>query len=252
MRPAFLIEVCANSAFSAIAAQEGGAKRVELCAALPEGGLTPSYGEIITAQKHLDIALHVIIRPRSGDFLYSDLEIESMEADIKLCQQLGVAGVVFGALTAQGEVDMPLCRRLLALCEGMSVTFHRAFDVCQDPFVALEQIIDLGFQRILTSGQAATALQGSPLIGQLVEQAAGRIQIMAGCGVNEHNIAQIAKETGAQEFHFSAKDTLPSAMQYRKEGVPMGGKVEIDEFAISISSAQKVKLALQALHSLPS
>ncbi len=246
----YLIEICANSAFSALAAQEGGAKRVELCTALPEGGLTPSYGEIVLAKKNLHIDLNVIIRPRSGDFLYSDLEIESMIADINLCKELGVHGVVFGMLTAQGDVDVARCQQLLEHCEGLSVTFHRAFDVCRDPMEALQCIIDLGFDRILTSGQAATAPQGSELLSQLVEQAAGRIVIMAGCGVNEDNIAQLAQSTGLREFHFSAKDTMPSQMQFRKEGVPMGGSVTIDEFAIYISSSQKIKNAINSLNSL--
>ncbi len=246
----FLIEVCANSAYSAIAAQEGGAKRVELCSALPEGGLTPSYGEIVTTQKNLSIDLNVIIRPRSGDFHYSELEIASMIEDICLCKKLGVHGVVFGVLTAEGDVDIPLCQRLLSHCDGLSATFHRAFDVCRDPYAALENIIDLGFERILSSGQAASALAGKDVLAQLVTQAGGRISIMAGCGVNEHNIAEIRQATQATEFHFSAKDTLPSQMQYRKEGVPMGGSVDIDEFAIYISSAEKVSNAVRALHTL--
>ncbi len=250
MNSPFLIEVCANSAYSALAAQEGGAKRVELCSALPEGGLTPSYGEIATAQKNLSIDLNVIIRPRSGDFHYSELEIASMIEDICLCQKLGVHGVVFGVLTPQGEVDIPLCKRLLSHCEGLSVTFHRAFDVCRDPFDALETIIELGFDRILSSGQAATALAGKEVLAQLVKQANGRISIMAGCGVNEHNIAEICQATQAHEYHFSAKDTLPSQMQYRKEGVPMGGTVDIDEFAIYISSSEKVRNALHALNNI--
>ena len=173
-RQDFKFEVCANGVESCLAAQEGGADRVELCAGIPEGGTTPSYGEIKTARRMLtSTRLHVIIRPRGGDFLYTPLELERMLADISMCKELGVDGVVFGCLTKDGEVDMDANRRLMQCAEGMSVTFHRAFDMCRNPQKALEDIIALGFDRILTSGQQPDAMSGAPLLKQLNEQADG-------------------------------------------------------------------------------
>ena len=149
----YAFEICANSAESCVAAQEGGANRVELCAAIPEGGTTPSYGEIRMARKLIDIRLHVIIRPRGGDFLYSPVEIETMEEDIRMARQAGADGVVFGCLTPEGELDMPAMERLMKAAEGMAVTFHRAFDYVKDPKQVLETLIQLGVDRVLTSGQ---------------------------------------------------------------------------------------------------
>ena len=200
----YKFEVCANSVESCVEAQRGGSDRVELCAGIPEGGTTPSYGDIVMARKLLiTTKLHVIIRPRGGDFLYSDLEREIMLEDVRMARRLGVDGVVFGVLTSDGDIDMDFMRQLMAESEGMSVTFHRAFDVCRNPFVALEQIIELGCDRILTSGQMPKAEDGVDLLKQLVEKAGDRIIIMPGCGVNAGNIAKIAQITGAKEFHFS-------------------------------------------------
>ena len=180
----YLFEVCTNSVESCIAAQEGGANRVELCAGIPEGGTTPSYGEIAMAREVLTTTrLHVIIRPRGGDFLYSPIEIKTMLKDIEMARRLGADGVVFGCLTANGEIDVPVMEQLMEASEGLSVTFHRAFDVCRDASKALEQIINLGCDRILTSGQQATAELGIPLLKELRERAKGRITLLAGCGV---------------------------------------------------------------------
>lgn len=198
----YTFEICANSAESCVAAQAGGAHRVELCASMPEGGTTPSFGEIRLARKLIDIRLHVIIRPRGGDFLYTPLELDIMEEDIHMARQAGADGVVFGCLTPEGDLDMPAMRRLMKISEGMSVTFHRAFDYVRSPEQVLEQLIDLGVNRVLTSGQQPTAMQGASLLAELVRQAAGRIVIMPGCGVNEWNIAELAACTGASEFHF--------------------------------------------------
>ena len=178
------IEICANSVESAVKAQEGGAYRVELCAGIPEGGTTPSFGEIRMARQLLQhTKLHVIIRPRGGDFLYTQLEQEIMLHDIKVARQLGADGVVFGCLTAEGNVDIPAMKKLMNAVGDMSVTFHRAFDMCREPKEALEQIIELGCHRILTSGTEANAVKGIPTLKELVEQADGRIIIMPGCGV---------------------------------------------------------------------
>lgn len=238
----YKFEVCANSVESCVEAQRGGADRVELCAGIPEGGTTPSYGDIVMARKLLiTTKLHVIIRPRGGDFLYSDLEREIMLEDVRMARRLGVDGVVFGALTADGDIDMDFMRQLMAESEGMSVTFHRAFDVCRNPFVALEQIIELGCDRILTSGQMPKAEDGVDLLKQLVEKAGDRIIIMPGCGVNAGNIAKIAQITGAKEFHFSARSKHESGMQFRKSRVSMGGSVMIDEYSRDVTDELIVK-----------
>ncbi|EGJ71058.1 Copper homeostasis protein cutC [Bacteroides coprosuis DSM 18011] len=238
----YTFEVCTNSVESCIAAEKGGAHRVELCAGIPEGGTTPSYGEIKMAQKHLKkTKLHVIIRPRGGDFLYTPLEIETMIKDIELCQELKVDGVVFGCLNSDGSINTIAMKQLMDAAQGLSVTFHRAFDVCNNPRKALDQIINLGCERILTSGQEVNAELGIPLLKELQKLSIGRIKLLAGCGVNESNIKKIAQETGITEFHFSAREVIPSQMTFRKERVPMGGAINIDEFSRPITTAKRVK-----------
>lgn len=246
----FTLEVCANSATSCLNAELGGAHRVELCASMPEGGTTPSYGEIALARELIKIKLHVIIRPRGGDFLYTDLELRAMLRDIDMAKQLGADGIVIGCLTPSGDVDVELCSKLIARAGAMSVTFHRAFDRCRNPYKALEAIVALGCQRVLTSGQRATAEQGIPLLRELVTQAANRISIMPGSGINETNIVRIARETGAHEFHSSARHTVASAMLYRNSGISMGGEVTINEDEISQTSVLRVKQTIQLLHNL--
>lgn len=191
--------------------------------------------------------LHVIIRPRGGDFLYSPIEVKTMLKDIEIARKLGVDGVVFGCLTANGEIDSTAMQELMLASQGLSVTFHRAFDVCCNPKEALEQIIELGCNRILTSGQQATAEQGIPLLKELQEQAAGRIILLAGCGVNENNIARIAQETGIQEFHFSARESIISEMKYKNESVSMGGTVHINEYERNVTTARRVMDTIQAI-----
>lgn len=242
------IEICANSVESAVKAQQAGAYRVELCAGIPEGGTTPSFGEIRMARQLLhQTKLHVIIRPRGGDFLYSPIEQEIMLHDIKVARQLGADGVVFGCLTAEGDVDVPLMKKLMNGVGEMSVTFHRAFDMCSNPKEALEQIIDLGIDRILTSGQEETAELGIPLLKDLVELANDRIIIMPGCGVNASNIRKIAEETGTSEFHFSGRSAVDSGMIYRNSKVSMGGTVKIEEYVRELTDPDKVKAALNEL-----
>ena len=242
------IEICANSAQSALLAQKGGAYRVELCAGIPEGGTTPSAGEICVARALLkETRLNVIIRPRGGDFLYSELEQEIMLRDIELCRNIGVDGVVIGCLTADGDVDIPAMKRLLEAAKGMDVTFHRAFDMCRYPRKALEDIISLGCNRILTSGQAPTAEQGIDLIVELVKQADGRIIIMPGCGVRPNNIRKIADATGATEFHSSARSSIESGMVYRNPAVSMGGTVEVDEYRQDVTNPHIVLDLREAL-----
>ncbi len=252
-----IIEICANSAASCLAAVEGGAARVELCAAIPEGGTTPSIGETLTALKATadsGLRVNVIIRPRGGDFLYSELEIEAMKSDIRALVSLGVDGVVWGCLTPQGEVDMKLNAELMECAKSVnpevSTTFHRAFDVAKDPLKALEDIIALGFDRILTSGQQVNVIEGVELLCKLVEKAGDRIIIMPGCGVNENNIEELARQTGAKEYHLSARHRVESEMKYRNERVSMGGTVTIDEFSIEVTSKERVEAIFNKLENL--
>lgn len=245
----YQFEVCSNSVESCLAAQAGGAHRVELCAGIPEGGTTPSYGEIAVAREVLtSTRLHVIIRPRGGDFLYSPVEVKTMLKDIEMAKRVGADGVVFGCLTADGEIDVPVMQELMKASDGLSVTFHRAFDVCRNAREAMEQIIELGCNRILTSGQQATAEQGILSLKELQEQAAGRIILLAGCGVNEKNIARIAYETGIREFHFSARERYKSGMKYKNESVSMGGTVHIDEYERDVTSMCRVEETIRALN----
>ncbi len=248
MAEGYKIEICANSVESAGNAQLGGADRVELCAGIPEGGTTPSFGTIIHARELLTTTkLHVIIRPRGGDFLYTDLELDTMFDDIRAARELGVDGVVFGCLDEQGNVNMDVMKILVEEAGEMSVTFHRAFDMCRNPRRALEDIIDLGVDRILTSGAQATAEQGIPLLKSLVEQADGRIIIMPGCGINAGNIRRIADETGAREFHFSGRSPIESGMVFRNPNVSMGGTVHIDEYKTEVTDHGLVKAAIDSL-----
>ena len=210
-----ILEIAANSLASALAAQDGGAGRVELCTALELGGLTPSPAQIALARERLRIPLYVLIRPRAGDFLYSDLEFETMQRDIETCAVLGCDGVVLGVLDADGRVDTARCRPLIAAAGKLGVTFHRAFDLTRDPLTALDDLIELGCERVLTSGTQASALEGAELIRQLVERSAGRIVVMPGAGVDAGNIGQLREMTGASEFHASAKRQHPSGMRWQ-------------------------------------
>ena len=239
-REDFMVEICANGVESCLAAQEGGADRVELCAGIPEGGTTPSYGEIKVARRVLTTTrLHVIIRPRGGDFLYTDLEVERMAEDIAMCHQLGVDGVVFGCLNADGTFDLEKNRYLIECSRGMSVTCHRAFDRAVNPEQALEDVIALGFDRILTSGQQPKAEQGIDLLAKLNRQADGRIILMAGSGVTEQNIRRIREATGLTEFHFSGRESVDSTMQYVNPNLYMG-RPGANEAALDYTTARRV------------
>jgi copper homeostasis protein len=204
------LEICAASLPSALAAQAGGAHRIELCQNLEQGGITPSYGLIRETMGQLSIPVFVLIRPRPGGFVYTPDELAIMRADIDMCLELGCAGVVLGALDAAGRVNAPQCRALINRVGPMAVTFHRAFDACLNQEEALEEIIALGCQRLLTSGGQATAEAGQHQLAALVKQAAGRIAIMPGAGVSVANIQALAAATGAQEFHTSAKRLVPA------------------------------------------
>ena len=246
-RNLFRFEVCANGVESCLAAQAGGADRVELCAGIPEGGTTPSYGEIMVARRVLTTTrLHVIIRPRGGDFLYTPLELERMEADIEVARQLGADGVVIGCLHEDGTIDMEANRRLVEKAQGMSLTFHRAFDRCRDPFEALEQLIDLGFDRILTSGQQPKAIEGASLLQKLHQQAAGRIILLAGCGVNEQTIRSLYDQTDIKEYHFSAREPMKSKMEYSNPEVFMGDP-NADEDTLLYTTEERVRATIAQL-----
>lgn len=198
------LEVCCGDMQSVLAAKEGGADRIELCQALEVDGLTPS-AEMMAKAIGLGIPVQVLIRPREGDFVYDEAEIETMLKEIRLAKRLGANGVVIGALKSDGSIDEETIRCLVSEATGLSITFHRAFDVCSQPTEALEQIVSLGCHRLLTSGQAPSAEQGIPLIKRLVEQSGGRLIIMPGAGVNQENARRILSETGAHEIHGSLR-----------------------------------------------
>lgn len=212
-----LLEVAASSLTSALAAQAGGAGRVELCGQLADGGVTPSYGLVAMARDRLRIPLYVLVRPRSGDFLYDEAEFELMQRDIEACVRLGCDGVVIGALDADAGVDLAGCRALVAAAGGLGVTFHRAFDAARDPARALEDVIALGCERVLTSGGHRSALDGAAHIAALVQQAAGRVRIMAGAGIRPENVADVLSRSRADELHASARGLYWSTMRWRNE-----------------------------------
>jgi copper homeostasis protein len=216
------VEICVEGIDDAIAAEQGGADRVELCASLLEGGITPSDGTIRETKARLAIPIHVILRPRGGDFLYSQAEFATMLADVARLRELGIAGVVIGCLLADGTVDEPRTRALVEAARPLSVTFHRAFDVTADPEAALEVLIRCGIDRVLTSGQQPDAVAGIPLLARLHRQAAGRIIVM-GCGaLTAATIGRVRRETGLEELHFSALTERASGMAYRREEIAMG------------------------------
>ncbi|MER7889487.1 copper homeostasis protein CutC [Micromonospora sp. NPDC094482] len=240
-------EICIDSVEGAIAAEAAGADRVELCSALFEGGLTPSIGTIEVALRSVDrIRVHVIIRPRAGDFIFSEHEVEAMVRDVRAAVAAGAHGVVIGALTAEGDVDVATTRRLIEAAGDASVTFHRAFDMVRDPFQALEQLIDLGVSRVLTSGQEVSVLEGAPLIAELVRRAGGRIIVMPGGGITPRNIARIVEATGAREYHFAALVTSDSPAVHRNPAPLMGGSLNRSEYERSGTSGELIGKVLAA------
>ena len=222
------IEVCAFSLESCLAAEKGGANRIELCGSMYEGGTTPSAGLIQIVKQRINIEIHAMIRPRGGDFCYSEEEISVMQADIRMAKELGCEGIVLGILQTNGRVNIAQTKELVALAKPMIVTFHRAIDMTPDYLEALEDIIETGCERILTSGQKNTAIKGIKNIKTLVEKANGRIEIMAGSGVNIDN-AQALMHTGVNALHLTGKSIRDSEMVYRKEGNAMGGLSEVPE-----------------------
>lgn len=234
------IEVCTGSLNSAIAAQKGGAHRIELCDNLYEGGTTPSYGMIKKATELLDIPIHVIIRPRGGDFCYNDEEFDVMVEDIKMCKDHNVDGVVIGLLNPDGTIDVEKSGKLVKIARPMSVTFHRAFDMTPDPFNALSSLIKIGVDRVLTSGQKDSAIDGAKLLNELIERAENDIIIMPGGGLTDENISNFANIVKTSEYHATLRSPVKSKMIYKNHEVSMGGLPQIPEFDIKETDPVKV------------
>ncbi|MBX2898113.1 MAG: copper homeostasis protein CutC [Cyclobacteriaceae bacterium] len=239
------IEIVVYNIESALKAQEGGADRIELCDNPGEGGTTPSYAIIESVRQHVSMDVFVMIRPRGGDFHYSSYEFYCMKRDIDQCQRLSVDGVVLGILNADGTLDKKRCKELIDRARPLKVTCHRAFDMTRDPLQALEDCIEVGFDRILTSGHQATAHLGADLIEQLIQHANGRIAIMPGSGVNENTVQVLIKKTKATEIHFSATAFRESAMQYRNPAIASMGSDAGAEFKLRTVDPQRVRLIRQ-------
>ena len=243
-------ELCAYTCDACDIARRTGVTRIELCAAPFEGGTTPSAGLIRYARSLPGLRLSVMIRPRGGDFCYTDAETALMAEEIRFARACGADGVVLGVLTPDGEVDETRTAQLVREAEGMEVTFHRAFDMTRDPFRALEDAVSLGCRTILSSGQAANAALGAPLLAKLNEQAAGRIDLMAGCGVKRTNIAGIAALTGITTFHTTGrKGSVDSGMRYRKEGVSMG-LPSLSEYELWLTDEAEFRACAETVHAL--
>ncbi|MDR1154413.1 MAG: copper homeostasis protein CutC [Bacteroidales bacterium] len=234
------LEICVFSVASAVSAQKAGADRVELCSGFAEGGLTPSAGTIRMARKLLGIECYVMIRPRGGDFCYSDTEFEQMHNDIEYAKSCGVNGVVLGALQPNGHINIIRTRELVQHAAPLKVTFHRAFDHAVDPFRALDDIVVCGCCRILTSGQKATAAEGIDIIGKLTLYAAGRIDIMAGSGVGPENACKFI-EAGVQALHFSAKKIKSGRMMYRNPAVPVMQAGAMSDYDLIVADEEKIR-----------
>ncbi len=233
------LELCSFSLNSSLVAQNDGADRIELCGGFLEGGTTPSIGLIKRTLESVNIPVYVMIRPRGGDFIYDDTEFQVMKEDIIEIKKLNPGGFVFGLLTVEGKIDTIKTKALMELAHPYPVTFHRAFDVCDDPFEAIEDLIALGVENILTSGQQNTAEAGIELLRQLAIKANGRINIMAGSGVGESNVLKFLK-AGVDAVHFTAKKAVESKMIFRKESVKMGDD-HIDEYINFEADSEKVR-----------
>ena len=239
-----IFEICVDAVAGVRAAKAAGAQRVELCGDLIEGGTTPSRGMMRQARTIAGIGLHVMIRPRGGDFLFDDDEFAIMEADIDTAKTEGADGVVIGLLTEAGTVDDERARALIARARPLSVTFHRAFDMTPDPFEALETLIGLGVDRVLTSGQEASVLEGLPLIAELVRKAGRRMIIMPGGGITPRNAARIVAAASPKEMHFAALEPKTSGMTFRRAHVFMGGELRPPEYDRPATSADIVRLVM--------
>jgi copper homeostasis protein len=241
-----VVEACVDTVDGARAAEAGGAGRVELCAGLVEGGTTPSVGAISLARERLSIPIFVIVRPRAGDFLYSENELTVMQRDIAAAASAGADGVVLGVLTPDGRVDGDAMRHLVPLARPMSVTFHRAVDLTRDLEESLDALIDAGVDRVLTSGGAASAVEGIGTIASLVQRAAERIVVMAGGGITASNAARVVAETGVREIHVRGSSRVPSTMEYKRAGVAFGKPYTPDEYARTVTDEQRIRDVVDA------
>ncbi len=242
----FLIEVCVENTDGLVVAQEAGADRIELCASLLEGGLTPSLGMVEVALARATIPVHVIVRPRGGDFLYSAIELEAMLADVRQLRAMGVAGVVVGCLTSAGAIDEGRMTALVDAAGPLSVTCHRAFDMTADPILAVEALVRSGVERVLTSGQEALAEAGAGVIRQVVQAAAGRLRVIACGGLDAGNIAAVRAACQPDEMHFAALRQVPSGMRFRNPRIAMGGTEAAHEYALTMSDAAAIRATIAA------
>ena len=246
-----MLEACVDSVESALSAQAGGADRVELCDNLLEGGTTPSAGLIAACCERLRIPVHVLVRPRGGDFVYSEVELDVMRRDIAVARQHGARGVVIGVLLPDGAIDIPRTRALVAAARPLSVTFHRAFDFTVDPDQALDDLMALGVDRLLTSGQAPIAALGAGILARLVRRAAGRIAIAAAGGLSEENIVQVVERTGVPEVHVRATALLESAASYRPTHLSLLKQPLPNEYDRAVTDPERIRHLAELLGKIP-
>lgn len=242
----FKLEVCVDSVESAMNAQEAGADRVELCSALPEGGITPGAGTISSVRASLSIGLHIIIRPRAGDFLYNDIEYDIMRREIDICGESGADGIVLGILHTDGRIDIERTAKLIEYGRPMTATFHRAFDMGHDPVRGLHDVIQTGAERLLTSGQRNKAEEGAELIAQLIRLSQDKLIIMPGSGLNRDNIVRIARLTHAKEFHLTGRKTVNSDMVFQRQIISMGSS-DLPEFSRKVADTRMIKDIVERL-----
>jgi copper homeostasis protein len=243
----YKLEICADSVESALNAQIAGADRIELCDNLPEGGTTPGLGKIKTVRRSISIGLNVIIRPRGGDFLYAMTEYEIMKREIELCGENGVDGIVLGILRKDGMIDIERTSKLIELAIPMSATFNRAFDLCADPERGLDDVIASGASRLLTSGMKDKVSDGTELVKRLISLAGNKIIIMPGGGINDNNINEIARMTGAKEYHLTARKQIESKMEFVRQGISMGGNALNQEFYIKVADPEMIRSVIRIL-----
>lgn len=235
------MEVCIDSVQSAVNAEAGGATRLELCGNLIEGGATPSLGMFRIIKERVNVPVFVMIRPRGGDFLYTEDEFSVMKENVKIFKDNGADGFVFGILAADGSIDKERVKEVMSLCRPLPVTFHRAFDMARDHEESLETLISLGVDRLLTSGGEPTALEGAPVIKRLVELSKERIVIMAGGGITERNLERIIMGTGVQEFHCSARVSVESSMRFHNSRIGMGASFGPPEYSVKMADKDRVQ-----------
>ena len=241
MEESIKIEICLDSVESVIIAERAGADRVELCSDLFEGGLTPTVGTFLLAKERTNIPINVMIRPRGGDFCYSDIEFEVMKKEAMFFKENGADALVFGILTPDGEIDKIRTKELIDIARPLPVTFHRAFDMTRDAFRSLDTLLSLGVDRVLTSGLEATVLEGADTLRTLVERAGERMIVMPGSGINERNFNKIKNLIGAKEYHMGLSSSIPSKMTFHPGHVYMGGLLRQNEFTLSRAGEERIR-----------